>query len=345
MKKILFLVAAAALLATFVALHNQQESSFAIATRPVTYAEYLSNLADEINASGATWKAKKYQRWADSSYESMKGLMGALETPEHIKARFETVNNVAANIPAEFNATVQWPGCASIPEIRDQANCGSCWSFGAAEAMTDRYCIAQNQKQNPRIAMENILTCCSYCGYGCNGGYPIMAWEYWVSSGVVTGDLNNELNWCQPYFIPSCGLNCPSTSATAPACSQQCVSGYTGSTPYNESFYYGQSAYQVASNVAAIQTEIMTNGPVEATFQVYEDFYQYTSGVYVHKTGGYVGGHAIKILGWGTLNGQEYWQVANSWSPAWGMNGFFLILRGVNECGIESGVVAGLPKL
>jgi len=195
--------------------------------------------------------------------------------------------------------------------------------------------------------MENILTCCSYCGYGCNGGYPIMAWEYWVSSGIPTGDYNNMTQWCQPYFIPSCGLNCPSTSAVAPACQTGCNANFTGSgNPQATATYYGQSSYQVAQNVTAIQTEILTNGPVEATFQVYEDFYSYNTGVYQHRTGGYVGGHAIKILGWGVMNNQDYWLVANSWSQAWaGYGGFFLILRGVNECGIEAGVVAGLPKV
>jgi cathepsin B len=281
------------------------------------------------------------------SYSSIKHLLGALETPAHILSQFDTVSAVAETIPTEFNATVEWPGCLSISEIRDQANCGSCWSFGAAEAMTDRYCIAQNQQANPRISMENILTCCGSCGYGCNGGYPIMAWLYWTETGVVTGDGNGNLQWCQPYFIPSCGLNCPSQEAVAPACSTSCTPGYTGTVPYQNSFYYGQSAYQVAANVEAIQTEILTNGPVEATFQVYEDFYQYTSGVYVHTTGQYLGGHAIKIIGWGVdeATNQPYWTVANSWSPAWGMDGWFLILRGVNECGIESGVVAGLPKV
>ena len=39
----------------------------------------------------------------------------------------------------------------------------------------------------------------------------------------------------------------------------------------------------------------------------------------------------------------EYWIVANSWSPAWGEDGFFRILKGVNECGIESQPVAGIP--
>jgi cathepsin B len=345
MKKILLLVAATALLASLVYLQSQPQGAYMPSPFPLTYSEYLENLAEEINNSNLSWKATNYKRWSESSYEQMKGLMGSLETPEHIKARFPVVDTVNANIPATFNATVQWPNCQSIPEIRDQANCGSCWSFGAAEAMTDRYCIASNQASNPRIGMENILTCCSYCGYGCNGGYPIMAWEYWVSTGVVSGDGNGNNAWCQPYFIPSCGLNCPSTEETAPACSKSCSAQYTGASTYSDSFYFGQSAYQVANSVTAIQTEIMTNGPVEATFQVYEDFYQYTSGVYVHTTGQYLGGHAIKILGWGTLNGQEYWTVANSWSPAWGMSGFFLILRGVNECGIEAGVVAGLPKL
>lgn len=210
--------------------------------------------------------------------------------------------------------------------------------------MTDRWCIANNQQDNTRISMENILTCCSICGYGCNGGYPIMAWKWWTSAGIVSGDTYQTYQWCQPYFLPSCGTGCP-PPVNAPACSKQCAPEYTGTIPYSQDFFFGKSAYNVAANVAAIQTEIMTNGPVEAAFTVYEDFMSYTSGVYVHTTGQALGGHAIKILGWGVSNGQAYWLCANSWSASWGMNGFFEILRGVNECGIESGVVAGLPKL
>jgi cathepsin B len=80
----------------------------------------------------------------------------------------------------------------------------------------------------------------------------------------------------------------------------------------------------------------MTNGPVEAAFTVYSDFMSYKSGVYKHTSGSVEGGHAVKILGWGVENGEDYWIVANSWSNAWGMNGYFYILKGVNECGIES---------
>ena len=112
----------------------------------------------------------------------------------------------------------------------------------------------------------------------------------------------------------------------------------TGSVQY----YKAASAYALGSTVEAIQTEIMTIGPIEVAFDVYQDFFSYTSGVYVHKTGSLAGGHAVKMIGWGTLNNQAYWTVANSWGTTWGMEGFFLILRGVDECGIESAGVAGL---
>lgn len=58
----------------------------------------------------------------------------------------------------------------------------------------------------------------------------------------------------------------------------------------------------------------MTNGPVEASFDVFEDFLTYKYGVYHHVTGKNLGGHSIKILGWGVEQGTPYWLVANSWN-------------------------------
>ena len=61
----------------------------------------------------------------------------------------------------------------------------------------------------------------------------------------------------------------------------------------------------------------MTNGPVEAAYTVYEDFYNYKSGVYVHTSGRQLGGHAVRILGWGVSGSTPYWLVANSWNTDW----------------------------
>lgn len=72
---------------------------------------------------------------------------------------------------------------------------------------------------------------------------------------------------------------------------------------------------------------------------------QYKSGVYIRQSILPMGGHAVKIIGWGTENGTDYWLIANSWNTEWGLNGFFKIRRGTNECGIEEDVNAGEPKL
>jgi cathepsin B len=82
--------------------------------------------------------------------------------------------------------------------------------------------------------------------------------------------------------------------------------------------YKAKTTYDISGNVAAIQQDLMTNGPIEVAFDVYEDFFSYKSGVYTHKTGGLAGGHAVKLVGWGTdPKGGDYWIVANSWGTSW----------------------------
>lgn len=68
------------------------------------------------------------------------------------------------------------------------------------------------------------------------------------------------------------------------------------------------------------------------------------AGVYEHVVGSRLGGHAIRILGWGIENDVPFWLIANSWNSDWGDNGYFKILRGKNHCGIEGEISAGLPK-
>ena len=54
-----------------------------------------------------------------------------------------------------------------------------------------------------------------------------------------------------------------------------------------------------------------------------------------------LGGHAVKMIGWGVDEGVPFWTCVNSWNNLWGEGGTFRILRGVNECGIETMGVAG----
>lgn len=281
----------------------------------------------------------------------LKGMMGALKEPKKLRLPLQVHNTSGLLIPDQFDGREKWPFCPSLNEIRDQGGCGSCWAFAATEAMTDRLCIATKGKTSKfRFSAENLVSCCgilSLCGFGCNGGFPSSAWRYWVSHGIVSGGPYNSGSGCQPYEIAPCEHHVPGsrpncTNGKTPKCVKQCEASY--STPYKEDLHFGSSSYSISSNMEQIQTEIMKNGPVEAAMMVYDDFLLYKSGVYHHVHGLRLGGHAVKVLGWGTEDGVAYWLVANSWNYDWGDGGFFKILRGKNEGGIESGIVAGLAN-
>ncbi|XP_072175458.1 cathepsin B-like [Diadema setosum] len=303
-------------------------------------------IAFEVNNMHTTWKAHtNFRGWKLDDVRQMLG------TFRHPRRRLPAVENpkIIGDLPTNFDAREQWPKCTTIGDIRDQGACGSCWAFGAVEAMSDRICIASNGATIVNISAENLMTCCSSCGFGCDGGYPASAWQYFLETGIVTGGQYESHQGCQPYLIKSCDHHvngtkqpCGDTGPT-PKCSHKCEAGYE--TPYDQDKYYAHTIGSLSGRDDAIMTEIMTNGPVEADFTVYEDFLTYKSGVYQHVTGQSLGGHAIKILGWGVESGSPYWLVANSWNPDWGDKGFFKILRGQNECGIENDINFGMPKV
>jgi len=303
---------------------------------------------DIVNNAKTTWRAGINTRFINATEWFVRRQVGAMKAPFKLPERDIQVR---ADIPSDFDSRTTWGTvCPSTKEVRDQAACGSCWAFGAVEAMTDRFCIKSNGTQTPHISAEDMNSCCGVqCGSGCDGGYPEGAWSHAKSAGIVTGGNYNTKQGCMPYSIPNCdhhttGQYSPcGNEGPTPTCHKVCETGYTKS--YTADKNYFSDVYSVASNPDKIATEIMTNGPVEGAFTVYEDFVNYKSGVYQHVSGQVLGGHAIKILGWGVDNNVEYWIVANSWNPDWGDQGYFKIKRGNDECGIESSIVAGLPKL
>jgi cathepsin B len=320
------------------------------APRPAEVFDARS-IADKVNSMKTTWKASTNKRFHGVSMDVIRGMMGVANIGMPLGLPVVDPRDVKkVSLPDSFDAREQWPECPSTGDVRDQAACGSCWAFGAVEAITDRICIHSKGASKPYISAQDLVSCCHTCGFGCNGGYPNMAWRWWVSPGIVTGGAYNSNSGCRPYEVEPCDHHVNGTMkpcgsiVKTPGCKSACTVASYG-TPYATDKHVGESSYQVANNEEAIRTEIMTNGPVEAGYSVFEDFPSYHSGVYQHVTGKYLGGHAVKILGWGVEDNVPYWLVANSWNTEWGDKGFFKILRGSNECGIERQIVAGMPKM
>jgi len=321
-----------------------------VGTHAVHHNHILSDhFIKKINAANSTWTAGRNFH-PQTSHNYLRGLMGVHPDADKHRPPFQNTLLGLENIPTSFDPREKWTDCPTLKEIRDQGGCGSCWAFGAVTAMSDRICIHSNANEHAHVSSENLLACCYSCGFGCNGGFPGAAWSYWVRKGLVTGGQYGSHQGCQPYVIEPCehhvnGSRMPcEEGGTTPKCHRTC-DNKEYKIPYDQDKSHGLKVYSIHDHVGQIQQELMTNGPVEGAFTVYEDFPNYKTGVYQHVDGKALGGHAIRILGWGEEAGTPYWLVANSWNYDWGDHGTFKILRGENHCGIEGSIVAGLPKL
>lgn len=308
------------------------------------------------NTPGIKWKAQVNEQYNEKAFKKLLGVKSSsrdavMKLPNFVAA------NPTAEIPSDFDSEKNWPQCAKvIGDIRDQSNCGCCWAFGAASAASDRLCIATNGTTAVPLSAQDVCFCSSYDG--CDGGQIDAPWEYIGETGVVTGGQYEGTysigsgGYCADFSLPHCHHHgpqrndpypaegqpgCPSESSAS--CPTKCGSN---STSPNNSFGSDKWSFtggvQSASGEEQIQRAIMEGGPVETAFTVYADFANYASGIYHHVSGSVMGGHAVRIVGWGEESGTKYWKVANSWNPYWGEDGYFRITRGTSECGIADGV-------
>lgn len=284
---------------------NKAPSDFAY-VNDNSYIDYLNSQVE--------WKAAPQPVFEGKTFIELRHLYGAdlshiSNYEDDLLPEITSLN--ASAIPTAFNAYTQWTSL--MHPIRDQDQCGSCWAFSSSEAFSDRSSIAAG-KLTPVLSPEDMVACDNRDD-GCKGGQLPYAWYYIKNSGITT-------DACMPYM---------SGNGTEGECRTTCADGSTFRR------YHASEIGAVKGNLN-IQKEIMTNGPIQVAFKVYKSFLAYDGGIYTKPWYELIpeGGHAVKLVGWGTEDGQDYWTVANSWTTKWGENGFFRIARGVDECGIET---------
>ncbi|KAF4673710.1 hypothetical protein FOL47_010191 [Perkinsus chesapeaki] len=328
-------------------------------TRPAI----MQSLVNQINSKQNTWTASVDQeRFKGSTLGDAKRLCGTFmnitETLEEVIYPEEELKT----LPGSFDAREGFKGCEKvIGHVRDQSDCGSCWAFGTTEAFNDRVCIKSNATITTLLSPGDMLGCCSLfhgcLSFGCSGGNPLFAWMWLYTTGVVSGgdfikkDEMTKDDGCWPYNFPKCAHHvnsseypaCPKDPYKTPRCEGTCPNKKYTTDLDKDRHHTSSFLPSYFFFTSSIKKEIMTNGPVSAAFTVYEDFLAYKSGVYKYTSGNALGGHAVKIIGWGNENGEDYWLVVNSWNEDWGDHGLFKI--GLTECGIDRMVLAGLPKL
>jgi len=301
---------------------------------------------------GVLWTAGVNERFIGQPIGSSKTLAG-VKSGAKAKLRQSVASGkvrvgikpTTVALPTSFDSAEAWPKCAAvINDIRDQSACGCCWAFGAAEAASDRLCIATNATVALALSAQDVCFCTQT--EGCDGGFPEMAWEKIGNVGAVSGGQSqgkgpfSSDGLCSAFSLPHCHHHgpqgndpypdektkgCPNVE-DSPACPTACDGGAKAPhSDFDKDKYTFSGIVETYDSEEAIAHAIMTAGPVEAAFTVFSDFENYKSGIYHATSSESLGGHAIKIVGWGEENGVKYWKVANSWNPYWGESGYFRI--------------------
>lgn len=126
---------------------------FAVA---LAYNPLSDDFIDEINSKATTWKAGRNFH-STVSMDYIRKLMGVHPDAPKFRAE-EIVHEESVDLPENFDARENWPDCPTIREVRDQGSCGSCWAFGAVEAMSDRVCIHSNGTVHFRFSAEHLVS-------------------------------------------------------------------------------------------------------------------------------------------------------------------------------------------
>jgi KDEL-tailed cysteine endopeptidase len=208
--------------------------------------------------------------------------------------------------------TVDWVSAGAVTPVKDQGNCGSCWSFSSTGALEGAYQIKNGNLQS---FSEQQLVSCDHTDSGCNGGWMDDAFTFVKDNGGITTETQ------YPYTSGTTGKTgtCVSTG----------YSVVTGSAPASFTDVTTGSVNALMSAVA--------QQPVSIAIQANQIAFQsYKSGVLTGKCGQRLD-HGVLAVGYGTdsASGLDYWKVKNSWGSSWGEGGYIRILRSDDDlCGV-----------
>ncbi|XP_041459307.1 dipeptidyl peptidase 1-like isoform X1 [Lytechinus variegatus] len=291
-------------------------------------------MVEKINRVQKSWKATVYPEHERYTVEDMQRRAGAMNGLGTFRPTPATVTDQAKRAASTLPLGFDWrnvDGQNFVSPIRNQASCGSCYAFGSLAMLESRLRIATNNSIQLVFSTQDVVSCSEY-SQGCNGGFPyLVAGKYAEDFGVVEES-------CYPY--KGSDISC---SKEKSGCRRYYATNYN----YVGGFYGG-------CNEELMKAQLVKNGPLAVSFMVYDDFMQYSGGIY-HHTGiknknlkfnpFEITNHVVLVVGYGADegSGEKFWIVKNSWGKDWGEEGYFRIRRGTDECGIESIAVESFP--
>jgi len=221
--------------------------------------------------------------------------------------------NTSFNIPK----SVDWISAGAVTQVKDQGQCGSCWSFSTTGALEGIYAIKTGKLVS--FSEQQLVDCDTIKNggkdHGCNGGLMDNAFS-WISKN---GGLCFEFDY--PYI--SGNGQTEQCQRTCPIVLDSKIQGWIDVQPTDIGLMSALYKQPVSVAIEADQ----------------RDFQLYKSGVFTGKCGTSLD-HGVLVVGYGTDESGDFYLIKNSWGTTWGDNGYIKLGRGPEyndgegQCGV-----------
>jgi C1A family cysteine protease len=232
-----------------------------------------------------------------------KKYLGYYKNTNYLRNGQNYDNNILESIPSSVN----WIEKGAVTPVKNQGQCGSCWSFSTTGALEGayyiKYGILESFSEQQLVDCDNLKN--GGKDHGCKGGLMDNAFS-WI-------DSNNGLCSEEDYQYVS-GI-----TKTANNCNNKCVI-IKGSDI--------KKFVDVAPNSDDFMMQALSLQPVAIAIEAdQKEFQLYKSGIFTANCGTNLD-HGVLVVGYGSENGLDYYIVKNSWGNEWGLNGYIYLARG-----------------
>jgi len=222
----------------------------------------------------------------------------------------------APNAPPSLPVSIDWRQSGVVTGIKNQGQCGSCWSFSATGSMEGAHALAT--KNLTSLSEENLVQCSQKEGdQGCNGGLMDDAFQYVITNKGIDTEASYPYTSGNGQTGGPCAFKKVNIGAT--------ISSFKDVTSGSES---------------ALQVAVGTIGPVSVAIDAsHQSFQFYSGGIYYEPACSSTQlDHGVLSVGYGANStGTQFWLVKNSWGTDWGLAGYIMMSRNHgNNCGIAT---------